>query len=336
MPTMKSSGDLIASIGTDMADNNAGLISAEDVRHNMEDIAYSVNKIVASGDTMTEFPFYNNVRARSSDLATTAELSGTGIFIAESGIQFPNANTTVQIEPFLGISSLDHGSMAGLGDDDHPHYYNITGVSVANNVLQGNVPVGHSNWINASGYDNIGFKFVPVSPSGGRAVGAQGTDQEIYTSGTLRFGDGSSLPNAKGHAKAWVRFDGNNSQTNVDIYTYHNVSGVGKVGAGKYEIHFNSGIFDNPKHILAVATANGTTASGSLEDMDVNSAVCVLRGPVGGNDHRQLATLAVQDEAGAYVDAKLIDVVFFGLEPGESSGVDTAATFVAGTDYFGG
>lgn len=327
MPTMKSSGDLIASISTDMADNNAGLISAEDVRHNMEDVAYSINRIVASGDTMTEFPFYNNIRARCTDFATTAELSGTGIFIAESGIQFPNHNSTIQIEPFLGVSSLDHGSMAGLGDDDHPHYYNITGVSVANNVLQGNVPVGHSNWINASGYDNTGFRFVPVGP---------GQDQEIYTSGTLRFGDGGSIPNAKGHAKAFVRFDGNNGASDVDIYTYHNVSGVGKVGAGKYEIHFNSGVFDNPNYILAVATANGTTASGSLEDMDVNTATCVLRGPIGGNDHRQLATLAVQDEASQYVDAKLIDVVFFGLEPGESSGVDTAATFAAGTDYFGG
>ena len=42
MPTMKSSGDLIASISTDLADNNAGLISAEDVRHNMEDVAFSI------------------------------------------------------------------------------------------------------------------------------------------------------------------------------------------------------------------------------------------------------------------------------------------------------
>ena len=222
-----------------------------------------------------------------------------------------------------------------MADDDHPHYYNITGVGAADNVLLGNVPVGNTNWINASGYDNIGFRFVPVSPSGGKAVGEQGTDQEIYTSGTLRFGDGGSLPNAKGVAKAWVRFDGNNGATTTDIYSYYNISGVGKVAAGKYEIHFNSGVFDNPSHILAVATANGTTASGSLEDLDVNSAVCVLRGPVGGNDHRQLATLAVQDEAGGYVDAKLIDVVFFGYEPGEASGVDTPSTFVAGTDYFG-
>ena len=51
MATMKSSGDLIASISSDLADNNAGLISAQDVRHNMEDTAFSINRIVASGDT---------------------------------------------------------------------------------------------------------------------------------------------------------------------------------------------------------------------------------------------------------------------------------------------
>ena len=51
MPTMKNSGDLISSISSELADNNAGLISAYDVRHNMEDIAFSRNKIVASGDT---------------------------------------------------------------------------------------------------------------------------------------------------------------------------------------------------------------------------------------------------------------------------------------------
>jgi len=66
MATMKSSGDLIASISADMADNNAGLISAEDVRSNMEDTAFSINKIVASGDTETAFPFYNNVTIKKT------------------------------------------------------------------------------------------------------------------------------------------------------------------------------------------------------------------------------------------------------------------------------
>ena len=53
MPTMKSSGDLINSISADLADNNAGLISAEDVRHNMEDIAFSIN---VDRDWETKYP----------------------------------------------------------------------------------------------------------------------------------------------------------------------------------------------------------------------------------------------------------------------------------------
>ena len=60
--TMKNSGELITSINDDLADNNAGLISAEDVRHNMRDIAYSINHIVASGDTDVKYPFFNDVR----------------------------------------------------------------------------------------------------------------------------------------------------------------------------------------------------------------------------------------------------------------------------------
>ena len=51
MADIKSSGDLLASIAADLSDNNAGLISAEDVRHNMADTARSINQIVASGDT---------------------------------------------------------------------------------------------------------------------------------------------------------------------------------------------------------------------------------------------------------------------------------------------
>ena len=79
MATMKSSGDLIASISSDLADNNAGLISAQDVRHNMEDTAFSINRIVASGDTETEFPFYNNV--------TISNAEGTkGKLYLESGV----------------------------------------------------------------------------------------------------------------------------------------------------------------------------------------------------------------------------------------------------------
>ena len=50
--TVKNTGDLLSSINGDLADNNAGLISAEDVRHNMADTVESINLIVsrAGGD----------------------------------------------------------------------------------------------------------------------------------------------------------------------------------------------------------------------------------------------------------------------------------------------
>ena len=164
MATMKSSGDLIASIGADMADNNAGLISAEDVRHNMEDTVFSINRIVASGDTDVQFPFFNDVRAKKDTVA-----GAKGRFIAEAGVLFPNAPvnpTVLQVEPYPGVGNIDHNQLKNL-DVGHVHtqYYHVDGVDQANNVLNGNVPVGN-NWINASGYDNVGLKFEPRSSDG--------------------------------------------------------------------------------------------------------------------------------------------------------------------------
>ena len=64
---IKNSGDLYESISADLADNNAGLISAEDVRHNMQDIVESLNQVVASGNFNTKNPFRNqNVRAQTA------------------------------------------------------------------------------------------------------------------------------------------------------------------------------------------------------------------------------------------------------------------------------
>ena len=112
MATMKSSGDLLASIGADLSDNNAGLISAEDVRHNMEDTVFSINRIVASGDTEVEFPFFNNV--------TISNAHGTkGKLFVESGIMFPNSptvseRTEIQLRPWLGPGGIQHNDLAGL------------------------------------------------------------------------------------------------------------------------------------------------------------------------------------------------------------------------------
>ena len=56
-PNQSSSGTIINNIKCDLADNNIAAISAADIRENMEDVVYSINRIVASGDTEVEFPF---------------------------------------------------------------------------------------------------------------------------------------------------------------------------------------------------------------------------------------------------------------------------------------
>jgi len=334
MPTMKNSGDLITSISTDLADNNAGLISAEDVRHNMEDLAYSINKIICSGNTDggsdigTQtghgFPFYKNVRARQ----TSAGDASQGIFIAESGIAFPNWPITVagitsntQIQPFPGINNINHNDLANK-DVGNPHtqYYHVDGT----NPCTDDFKLGN-NWINASGYERIGLKFVPVGPSGyGETV--QGHDQEIYVSGNMRFSDQSVIPNtAKGVAQAWVQFDGNGGAGVPSVRSFHNVSGIYRSAEGKYEIHLASGIFRDDggasfPHFIAIGHANATTASGSIEDGVVNTVLTTMRQRVDNNKDRHMCSVVVRSETGDYVDSELIDIVFYGLGKNVASG----------------
>ena len=323
MATMKSSGDLIASISADMADNNAGLISAEDVRHNMEDTVFSINRIVASGDTDVQFPFFNDVRAKKDTVA-----GAKGRFIAESGVLFPNAPvnpTVLQVEPYPGAGNIDHNQLNNL-DVGHVHtqYYHVNGVDQANNVLNGNVPVGN-NWINASGYDDVGLKFEPLS--------SDGKTQNILTSGTLKFGDNSRIPNAKGTAKAWLNFDASGIGTDnlPVIRSWHNISGVTRLAPGKLKITFASGTFSNNNYV-AIGTSNATTASGSKEDFSVNTVGLVLRE---GDDSTALRTITyvIKNENGDYVDAEMCDFVAYGYEPTETSGtVPTAAKDAGYTD----
>ena len=324
MPTMKSSGDLIASITLDMADNNAGLISAEDVRHNLEDTAFSINRIVASGDTDVAFPFYNDVRAKKDTVTGTK-----GRFIAESGVLFPNAPvnpTVLQTEPYPGAGNIDHNQLANL-DAGHVHtqYYHVNGVDQADNVLNGNVPVGN-NWINSSGYDDVGFKFEPLS--------SDGKTQNVLTSGTFKFGDNTRIANAKGTAKAWVNFDASGVGTDnlPVIRSWHNISGVTRLAPGKLKITFSSGTFTNNNYV-AIGTSNATTASGSQEDFSVNTVGLVLREGSDDDSGLRSVTYVIKNENGDYVDSEMCDFVAYGYEPTETSGtVPTAAKAAGYTD----
>lgn len=310
MPTMKNSGELIASISSELADNNAGLISAYDVRHNMEDIAYSINKIVASGDTEVAFPFFNAVKISKADATSPSTGADHGDLIVESGVFFPNATdvakrTKRQTEPWLGDSGINHDSLQNLSNDTHLQYYNRNG----SRPLTGDMSTD-SYWINKSGVANVGFKFEQLNPTA--------TQQEIYVSGRMRWGDNSILDNSKGVAKAWAYFSASGANNAPQIYAWHNIHSISRKEAGKLKITFTSGTFAN-NNFVAIGTSNGTSTNSNLLDMDVNTVSCIARS---GNDGTSLrsVTYVIQDEGGQYVDGKVCSFVAYGYSPSESSG----------------
>jgi len=300
---MKSSGDLITSINTDLADNNAGLISAEDVRHNMEDTAFSINKIVASGDTDVEFPFFNDVRAKK--ISTTG-----GLFVPESGLRFPNSpvdNTSIQTDPWLGPGNIQHNDLAGLtAGDPHLQYLNVNGTR----AMGGNLALA-SQWINSSGEvngssDDNGIQFVYNSP-------VIGDDVLIGTSGSLKFNkDQSATDSFHGVANAWISFSGGATPA---VYGYYNVSGIEYVAAGTYKITFNSGVLDNNNY-AAIGMSNGlNTSITTYSDMEPCSVGLLLRQ---GDDATALRSIhfRIEQSAGNAVDATQNDLVIYGMNPG--------------------
>jgi hypothetical protein len=317
MPNQLNSGQLISNISSELSDNNAGLISAYDVRHNLEDIAFSINKIIASGETEVEFPFFNAVKISSADSSSPTAGADNGDLIVESGVFFPNADdvakqTKRQTEPWLGDTGIDHDNLQNLGNDTHTQYYNRLGVDAArSNALLGNMATD-DKWINTSGIANVGIQFAQTN--------ASATEQDINISGHMVFQrDNSIIPNtAKGVAKAWCNFDASGVGNAPAVRSWYGVSGIQRLAQGKLQITFNSGTFENNDYV-ALATANATTSSASQEDFSVNTVGLVLRA---GDDGTALRTITyvIKNENGDYVDSEICDFVAYGYSPGESSG----------------
>ena len=308
---MKSSGDLLSSISADLANNNAGLISAEDVRHNMEDIAFSINHIVASGDTDVKYPFFNDVRFKHLGTPGVG-----GRVIAESGVLFPNSPNspgTLQREAYPGKGQIPHNDLASLTvGDPHTQYVPIGGWTTANRQMTGNLALGNQ-WIGASGDDHRGIKFAALD---------NGNDEvDILVSGDFVFDDNSKISTGFSAAKAWLNFDASGVGTSSPVInSWYNVSGIVKNAVGKFTITFDSGVFAN-NHYVAIGTSNATTTSGSKEDMDVNTVACVVRDGSDDDDRGlRTCTFVIQNDAGEYVDGKINDFVAYGYEPSAISG----------------
>lgn len=303
MPTIRTSAVLISNIETDLADNNAGLISAADVRNNMADTAASINAIVASGDTSVVYPFFNDVKAKKIG-------SVGGTFIAESGIKFPNAPTNSslrQIEPYPGATGINHNDLAGLSvGDPHATYLPVNGTR----GMEGNLKLSNDFWIGPSGNNGAGFRFVKET-----------TRTTILTSGTLKFSDNSSFGTAKGIAKAWMYFDASGVGNVPVVNASYNISGVQRLAQGKTKITFNSGVFADNNYIV-FGQSNARTTAANAEDFDRNTVGMVDRQ---GNDGTSLRSITFYtlNESGDYIDGQQNNFVAYGLEPTETSSAPT-------------
>ena len=291
-------------IQTDLADNNAGLISARDVRQNMLDIIESLKYIVASGDFDATHPFAKDVRVKIND--TDPQNIEGGTLIVESGIQFSNpiGNNGIQVEPYPGSTGIAHNGLAGLTlGDPHTQYLNLAGVRNMNaNLGTG----GPNNWINASGVTmtnrmhGISFRYIDA-------------DEEIMHIGsgtTAKFDiDNSMMPTAKGAAQAWIRFNGSG---NMQVLSSYNVvklqRPLGPTSPGKFKIFFKPNTFSDSNYV-AVATSNARSDSDSGEDFSNNTVGIVER-------NKDYITFQVLNAAGSFVDAAVNDLVIFGNASG--------------------
>ena len=306
------SANLIASgITNDLRDNNAGLISARDIRQNMLDIVDSMLYIVSSGDFDATHPFAKDVRIKVNDTDPNNVEGGT--IIVESGIQFANVigNNRIQVEPYPGSTGILHNGLAGLTlGDPHTQYLKLTG----NRNMDANLGMGGpDNWINASGtlmtnrMHGIAFRYIDA-------------DEEIMHVGsgtTVKFDvDNSMMPTAKGSAQAWIRFNGSG---NMEVLSSYNVTKLqrplGPTSPGKFKIFFKPNTFADGNYV-AVATSNARSDSDSGEDFSNNTVGIVER-------DKDYITFQVLNAAGAFVDAAVNDLVIFGNVSGviPSSGV---------------
>lgn len=305
-------------IESELADNNAGAISAYDVRHNMVDIVDSINWIVASGDFNSTHPFYNNVR-----ILKVGEDSTTGALVPESGVEFPyadGAGSQRQLIAYNGPGSIDHNGLANIdAGDPHPQYMNLNGVRTATSNIGFNY-----HWINSSGTsagnsDDRGLKFEYLG--NGVEVVHIGSGDYLSSGTYLNFNNDSSImSSAKGVAKAWLNFDA--TTTTPTIKSYYNIHALEKLETGKYKIVFTSGTFlDN--NYIALGSSNARSTASSQEDFSINKVGITLREGDDAASLRSLTFVVMEDDQspGTYTDAKINELVVYGMNPEEISGV---------------
>lgn len=314
--TRTTPNTLLYDIDTSLADNNAGLISARDVRENMANVAESIPYIIASGDwESVGTQFISNMYLKKTVDVVNSTVEG-GVIIVESGIQFNNdiAGGELQVHAYPGPTGINHNDLANLAaNDDHPQYLNVNGVR----NMGANLGLD-TNWINNDGIatsSGHGFQFEKVS-----------VDEEIIHVGEdsyLKFdSDASEIKTGKSTAMAWISFnsvDGGSEATTVTVNSSYNIDMIERVVengspvAGKFKIYFKQGLFDAADttgvNICAIGTSNARQSNASGGDFDQNTVSCVVR-------NSDYVTFYVQDDTNAFRDAEVNDLMVFGVASG--------------------
>lgn len=303
---IRSKTQIVNNINSDLADNNAGLISASDVRENMKDIVESITTIVSSGNFDSETPFKgSNVRAAKNG----AGLYGS--FIVESGITFANGfNADTQIMAYPGPSGISHNELKDLSVGNfHPQYMHVNGL----NKMVGNMPMGNK-WINSSGnIDGLGT----MNDRGFQFEYVNGSNETIHVGNksTVKFDkDNSRMSSAKGVAQAWINFNGSG---NMAVNSSYNIEKLQRTGSpGKFKLFFKANTFTDANYVV-LGNSNSRSDSDSPEDFDVNTVGTVTR-------NKDYVTFYVLNSAGNFVDAAVNDLVIFGNASGVTG--DTTPT----------
>lgn len=304
--TAKSENILKNDISNAIANNNSGDITAEDVRESMKDIVDSIPLIISEADMNVQYGFEKNVRAKRDEVNNLY-----GVFIAESGMQFVLDNNNIQTVHFPGVENLDHGQLEpnSLLDDDHLQYLNLNGVR----PMEGNLGLDNY-WLNSEGGINSNDRGVQFSHDATSDV----ETVHVGSKTIVEFDDDASrIDTSKGVAKAWVSFDAHqlsdSSPGNIIINSSFNISDIQTTGDGKFVIYFKNNI---PVPYVAIGSSNSTTDNSAAVDFDLNTVGIVERAA-------NYLTFVIRNDNGEYVNAKVNDLVVFGLSHADEVAEET-------------
>lgn len=326
---------ILENIRTRIADNNSGDISAADIRENMVDIADSILYNVSIADWSTDYQFLNDISlvVNTDPEQDNAERGGT--LTVQSGIFFDTVDAKAlgltgselfQTVPYPGPGEISHTNLKDLDvGNPHPQYLAVSGDSMVGHLGMGGYTVSgvevDANWISSQG------PFQANNTLGIYFENKQADIEHVHLgSGTiLEFDvDHSIMKSAVGLAHAYIRFDatqGINEGEDITVLSSYNIHQIKRIDQGKFEIYFKSNaVFDHGDYVV-VAHSNGTGDDGSIEDMDLVNAASVQRSG-------EVFSLVVQNDAGQYVDAKLNDIVVYGIPSGVTP-PDLATVYVA-------